>query len=312
MTKTPTTPMRPELTLGPVLYNWPAETWRDFYLQIADEAAVERVYIGEVICSKRAPLFDPHLEEVVTRLENAGKQVVHSTLSQTTSAIDRRLIKKIAASQDFMIEANDASALWHIKNRPHAIGPHMNVYNEHSLEFFGRNGATDICLPPEIPASGIANLAKRAGELDISLEVQVYGRVGLALSARCYHARAFDRTKDSCKYICDVDADGMDLATLDDKSFLTINGIQTQSHTCLNLINETAELASYGVKRLRISPQSKGTLEAIEAFDGVLNATVSVAEATAALRETAIDAPFSNGFFYQKSGFEWVEGGLQG
>ena len=32
---------RSELTLGPVLFNWEPERWRDFYFRIADEAPVE-------------------------------------------------------------------------------------------------------------------------------------------------------------------------------------------------------------------------------------------------------------------------------
>ena len=47
-----------ELTLGPNLFNWAPESWRDFYFRIADEAPVSIVYLGETICSKRAPLFD--------------------------------------------------------------------------------------------------------------------------------------------------------------------------------------------------------------------------------------------------------------
>ena len=39
-----------ELTLGPVLFNWNPERWRDFYFRIADEAPVASVYLGEVIC----------------------------------------------------------------------------------------------------------------------------------------------------------------------------------------------------------------------------------------------------------------------
>lgn len=45
-----------ELTLGPVLFNWTPEVWRDFYFRVANEAPVTIVYLGEVICSKRAPL----------------------------------------------------------------------------------------------------------------------------------------------------------------------------------------------------------------------------------------------------------------
>ena len=50
---------RTELTLGPNLFNWAPETWRDFYFRIADEAPVAVVYLGETICSKRAPLARP-------------------------------------------------------------------------------------------------------------------------------------------------------------------------------------------------------------------------------------------------------------
>ena len=42
---------RTELTLGPNLFNWAPEQWRDFYFRIADEAPVETVYLGETICS---------------------------------------------------------------------------------------------------------------------------------------------------------------------------------------------------------------------------------------------------------------------
>lgn len=297
--------MTSQLTLGPVLYNWPAESWRDFYFQVADEAPVDTVFLGEVVCSKRAPLFAPHLEDVVRRLENAGKKLVFSTLAEVASNIDRRLVKRVATSGGFFIEANDASALWYLDDRPHAVGPYMNVYNEDSLDFFASNGARSICLPPEMPASGIAALGKKAGELGIELEVQVYGRIPLALSARCYHARAHDRTRDSCRFICDRDLDGMVLHTLEGRPFLAINGIQTQSYTCLNLVNELDELAASGISRFRISPQSTGTVAVAESFHAFLSKEMSPAEVSAKLHECGLDAPFSNGFYYRQPGCEW-------
>ena len=36
---------RAELTLGPNLFNWAPEQWRDFYFRIADEAPVGIVYL---------------------------------------------------------------------------------------------------------------------------------------------------------------------------------------------------------------------------------------------------------------------------
>lgn len=40
-------------TLGPVFFHWPPN--RLFYRRIADEAPIERVHIGEVVCGKRMP-----------------------------------------------------------------------------------------------------------------------------------------------------------------------------------------------------------------------------------------------------------------
>lgn len=297
--------MTSQLTLGPVLFNWPVENWRDFYFEVADEAPVDIVFLGEVICSKRAPLFDRYFEDVVTRLEKAGKKLVFSTLAEVTGSIDRALVKRVATSDGFLIEANDASALWYLDGRACAIGPYMNVYNEDTLDFFAGNGALSICLPPEMPASGIAVLGEKAAKLGIELEVQVYGRIPLALSARCYHARAHDRTKDTCQFICDRDRDGMVLNTLEGVPFLTINGIQTQSYTCLNLANELDELAASRVSRFRISPQSTGTVAAAQIFHSLLNQKLSPAKASAKLRECGLDVPFSNGFYHQQPGYEW-------
>lgn len=297
--------MKPQLTLGPVLYNWPGEHWRDFYFRIADEAPVDTVFLGEVVCSKRAPLFDPYLEEVVTRLDNAGKKLVFSSLAEVASNIDRRLMKRVAGSEDMLIEANDTSALWHLEGRPHTIGPYINAFNEYSLEFFAENGATSICLAPETPGDGVAELAKTAKRVGVELEVQVFGRMPLALSARCYHARAHGLTKDSCKFICDRDMDGMVLETLENKPFLVINGIQTLSYTALNLVNELGELVATGINRFRISPQSVGTVEVCKTFRSVLDRELSAGEANDVLADCGGDAPFANGFYHRQPGFEW-------
>ena len=57
-----------------------------------------------------------------------------------------------------------------------------------------RQSATHICLPAEMPAPAIAVAARAARDLGLGVEVQVYGRASLAVSARCYHARAHGRT----------------------------------------------------------------------------------------------------------------------
>ena len=47
------TDKRLALTLGPLQFNWSAEAFYDFYARIADEAPVDKVVIGELVCSKR-------------------------------------------------------------------------------------------------------------------------------------------------------------------------------------------------------------------------------------------------------------------
>jgi collagenase-like PrtC family protease len=294
-----------ELTLGPVLFNWSPERWRDFYFRIADEAPVTTVYLGEVICFKRAPLFEPQREAVAARLAAAGKTIVFSTLAEVMSKQERRLVESVCANPNVLVEANDGSALSQLRGRPHHAGPFMNVYNERTMAVLARGGACNFCLPPEMPATAIHALGAEAARYDVTIEVQVFGRVPLALSARCYHARAHGRSKDSCQFICENDPDGMPLRTLDDKPFLTVNGIQTMSHDYLNLAGELTDLQAMGVSRFRLSPHGCDMVAVATIFRAVLDRRIEVPEALAQLDALKLDAPFSNGFYYGKPGHSW-------
>jgi O2-independent ubiquinone biosynthesis protein UbiV len=295
-----------ELTLGPVLFNWQPESWRDFYFRIADEAPVSTVYLGEVVCFKRAPLFDDYLDAVAARLKSAGKTIVRSTLAEVMSKQERQMIDATCAA-DGMVEANDGSALLRLRGRPHYAGPFINVYNERTVAVLAGNGVRNVCLPPEMPADAIRALSPEAAKLGVTLEVQVFGRVGLALSARCYHARAHGRTKDSCQFICNVDPDGMTLRTLEDKPFLIVNGIQTMSHDYLNLAAELAELQDMGIARFRLSPHSCDMVAVAAIFRDALDRRINTAEATSRLDAFKFDAPFSNGFYHGKRGHTWSQ-----
>ena len=152
-----------ELTLGPVLFNWQPGPWRDFYFRVADEAPVETVYLGEVVCFKRAPLFDDYRDAVVARLKMAGKTVVRSTLAEVMSKQERQMIDDACAG-DGLVEANDGSALLRLRGRPHYAGPFINVYNERTLAVLAGNGVRNVCLPPEMPATAIRALSAEAAK----------------------------------------------------------------------------------------------------------------------------------------------------
>jgi len=300
------------LTLGPVLFNWEAGRWRDFYFRIADEAPVDTVCIGEVICSKRAPFFEPHYEAVIERLTAAGKTVVLSTLAEVMIPLDRRMVESLCAAHDILVEANDGAALYHLRGRPHHVGPFMNVYNEATAAALARDGACHFCLPPELPASALRALCEQTRGLGVSVEVQVFGRASLALSARCYHARAHGRTKDSCRFVCEEDPDGLELRTLDGEPFLTVNGIQTLSRAYLNLVNELDELQSMGVACFRLSPHTCDMVEVATIFRSALDQRLSPDEATVRLAALLPDSSFSNGFYYRKPGRTWIAGARSG
>ncbi|MDA0304841.1 MAG: U32 family peptidase [Proteobacteria bacterium] len=291
--------MTAKLSLGPVLFNWDAEVKRDFYFHIADEAPFDTVYLGEVVCSKRTPFFEPFLPEVIERLQRGGKEVVLSTLALIMSERELDSVRALAGNGGLTIEANDMAAVSLLAGRDHVIGPFVNVYNEGSLEFLENQGARRVSLPWELPSRSLSALASFATR---ELEVQAFGRAPLAISARCYHARSHGLHKDGCQFVCIQDPNGMEVQTLDGKSFLSVNGPQTLSHSVLNLISELEELQAMGIDAFRLWPHMIDMAKVAEVFRDVLDGTETADEGQRRLDRLVDFAPFSNGFYYGQEG----------
>ena len=289
------------LTLGPLMFNWSPERWRDFYARIADEAPVERVCIGEVVCSKRLPFIVDLFAAAVERLQRAGKSVLMSSLALPTLMRERRQIDELIAVPGVMIEINDLSAVPQLGGRPFAVSPLINVYNEGTLAFLKRCGAVLACLPPEMPLSAIAALAPLAA--GVTLEAWAFGRVPLAISARCYHARVRGLAKDSCQFVCGDDPDGLPVDTLDGERFLAVNGVQTMSHTYADLTGDAAALIAAGVSSFRLSPHSCDMVEVARIFRETAEGRCGPAEARRRLAAELPAAQFSNGFLHGKPGW---------
>jgi O2-independent ubiquinone biosynthesis protein UbiV len=188
--------------------------------------------------------------------------------------------------------------------KPFAVGPLVNVYNEGTLAYLESLGAIRTCLPAELPASIIAILAKAA---KCEVEVQAFGRLPLAISARCYHARSRNLAKDGCQYVCADDPDGMAVDTLDDEPFLAVNGTQTMSYHYLDLLGDLETLRAAGVRRFRLWPQNTDMVAVSALFRGVLAGTLDKAEAAAKLAELCPDAEFANGYIHGREGHLFVE-----
>ena len=294
-----------KLTLGPLLFHWPADRRRDFYFRIADEANVDCVYLGEVVCSKREPFFDPHLDAVLARLEAAGKQVVRSTLALMILDREVAAVRSLAES-GALIEANDVASLQELSGRPHVIGPYINVFNEGAHDFLVARGAVRIVLPVEITARGVGVLAGRS----VETEMLVFGRQPLSVAMRCYHARAHGLSKDACQFVCGQDPDGLAADTIDGQGLLSVNGTQTLSNGYLVLLQDLAALRGMGVTHFRLSPQDLDLVAVARIHRSVLDGEVLPAEAAAALRGLTRATPWQNGFVHGREGLAWSDTAL--
>lgn len=292
-----------KLTLGPLLFNWPAERVTEFYGAIAERAPVDTVCLGEVVCPKRSPFLAEALAEAAEVLAAAGIEVVWSTLGLIADGKDVEATRILIESTEGLVEMNDITAVPMLKGRAHAVGPLVNVYNEGTLRWLAARGATRVCLPPELPGPAIAALAADAG---VDLEIQVFGRMPLALSARCYHARAHGLHKDGCRYVCDKDPDGMAVRTLDGQDFLAVNGIQTLSHALLDLSAEAEELMAMGIRRFRLSPHNVEMAAIAHAWRQLLDGQTDPARTQGIIERIADFAPRANGYYHGRPGAELV------
>lgn len=294
-----------KLVMGPIPYLWSGEVWRDFYFRLADEAPIDVVSIGEVVCSKRLHFYEPFIDAVVERLERAGKQVHMASLAMVTLERERKAQIKLFELTHLPIEAGDLSALLKLAGRPHTIGPLLNTYSAATARVYAARGATSICLPPELPMNSILEIAQ--GHPGAEIEVFAFGRTPLAISARCAHARAKGHTKDNCHFVCGEEPDGLAIDTLEGQHFLTLNGVQTMSHSCHLVLAELDKLAKAGVSRFRLSPQDCDMVAVARLFRAILDGRTEATQAHTALEAIYPGVPFSNGFLYGAEGARWID-----
>ncbi|NGM46164.1 U32 family peptidase [Rhodobacter sp. SGA-6-6] len=290
-----------DLTIGPIAFFWTAAQVAEFYRSLA-KTPVARVVIGEWVCSKRLPFWQPEIPGAVDCLKAAGKEVALSTLALITLKRERRQTEDLFAA-GLPVEIADLSALRHLpEGAPFWVGPTVNVYNEGTLDWLAARGATRICLPPELPLASVARLAEAGKAAGVAVEVWGHGRAPLAISGRCYHARLHDRAKDSCQFVCGEDPDGRPVETLDGRSFLVVNGVQTLGHAHTTASGQVAVLAAAGVSALRLSPQTGDFAELVGLYDEFLTHPRPAAEAHAALRRLLPEAELAQGFLDGRAG----------
>lgn len=290
-----------KLSVGPLLYYWEREAADRFYEAIA-LAPVDIVYLGESVCSKRRTYRTVEWIALAERLRDAGKEVVLTTLALTEAESELAVAARVAGQDGFLVEANDLAIVELRSGRPFVIGPHVNVYNPETLGILAREGATRWVAPVEL---GIEQLAALSAARPAGLEMEVFawGRMPLAVSARCFTARAHHRAKDDCDFVCNRYPDGLTVQTREDENFLTMNGVQVQSARIHNAIGWVPQLREIGVDVLRLSPAATGFFEIVRDFRSAADG--------GPVPDVPADREYCDGYLRGAAGMDWLAGAMR-
>lgn len=288
-----------KISLGPVLYYWPAETLREFYCNVANWP-IDIVYLGETVCAKRRAFTLAEWLDIGEFLRAAGKEVVLSTLSLLEAESELKTLRHWCENGRFPVEANDMAAVNLLAGQvPFITGPTVNIYNQRTLHFLHGMGLKRWVLPVELSRATLTDFQAHRPD-NLQVEVYAYGRLPLSISARCFTARAHNLPKDNCQYRCLDYSEGMMLYSQENQEFLVLNGVQIMSAAFYNLLKELPAMINMAVDVVRISPTANNMEKIIQAFHDVIKG----ADPDLVMQDTALPRGICNGYWFGRAGME--------
>jgi len=305
MTLNDNRPNKPKISVSAVPYFWSKEAYFDFYNKLA-KTSVDIVYIGETVCSKRRSMKNNDWLEVASLLKEAGKEVVLSTLTLLEAESELKSLTKTCQQSNYLAEANDMSAVQvaHTSANPFVAGTAINLYNTTSLTKLHQLGMKRWCMPVELGKQDLSPMMETVKSLGIETEYQVFGRMPLAYSARCFTARHYDLPKDNCQFKCLDDEQGLLVKTQEGDSFAQINGIQTQSAKVNNLIPYWKDLFDFGIDILRVVPVGEeDTISLVEYLSDIINQQTKTEFSSIPFQNIY---EYCNGYWFQIEGMKLV------